>query len=38
MQIICMVRQYLPYSGFEWLRKKEIDEFDLSKISENSPI
>ena len=22
--------QYLPYSGFKWLSKKEIDKFDLN--------
>ena len=30
--------QYLPYSGFEWLSKKEIDKFDLNSIKENSSI
>ena len=28
--------QYLPYGGFKWLSKKEIDEFDLNLIKENS--
>ena len=27
--------QYLPYSGFKWLNKKEIDKFCLNSISEN---
>ena len=29
--------QYLPYGGFKWLSKKEIDEFDLNLVKENSP-
>ena len=29
--------QYLPYSGFKWLKQKEIDEFDVNLIDENSP-
>ena len=28
--------QYLPYSGFEWLNQKEISDFCLNSISENS--
>ena len=28
--------QYLPYGGFKWLSKKEIDEFDFSLVKENS--
>ena len=28
--------QYLPYSGFKWLSKKEIDDFDLNLVKENS--
>ena len=28
--------QYLPYDGFKWLTKKEIDEFDLNLVKENS--
>ena len=24
--------QYLPYGGFKWLSKKEIDEFDLNLV------
>ena len=28
--------QYLPYGGFKWLSKKEIDEFDLNLVKENS--
>ena len=30
--------QYLPYSGFKWLNKKEIDKFCLNSIDENSLI
>ena len=30
--------QYLPYGGFKWLIKKEIDKFHLNSIRENSPI
>ena len=30
--------QYLPYSEFKWLNKKEISEFCLDCISENSPV
>ena len=30
--------QYSPYGGFKWFSKKEIDEFDLNTIGENSPI
>ena len=30
--------QFLPYGGFKWLSKKEIDKFDLNSIDENSPI
>ena len=26
----------LPYSGFKWLNRGEIDNFDVSSISENS--
>ena len=28
--------QYLPYSGFKWLKQKEISDFCLNSISENS--
>ena len=28
--------QYLPYSGFKWLNQKEISDFCLNSISENS--
>ena len=28
--------QYLQYGGFKWLSKKEIDEFDLNLVKENS--
>ena len=27
--------QYLPYGGFKWLTKKEIDEFDLNFVKKN---
>ena len=27
---------YLPYGGFKWLSKKEIDDFDLNLVKENS--
>ena len=30
--------QYLPYSAFKWLNKKEIGDFCLNSISKNSPI
>ena len=30
--------QPLPYGEFDWLTKKEINEFSLDSISENSPI
>ena len=30
--------QYLPYSGFRWLGKKDISDFYLNSISENSSI
>ena len=30
--------QYLPYSGFKWLSQKEISDFCLNYISENSSI
>ena len=38
MQTICMVMQYLPYSEFKWLNKKEIDKFGVGLIGENSSI
>ena len=28
--------QYLPYSGFKWLNQKEISDFCLNSVSENS--
>ena len=28
--------QYLPYGGFEWLNQKEISNFCLNSVSENS--
>ena len=39
-QIICRLGniQYLPYGRFKWLTKKEIGEFDLNSIGENSSI
>ena len=30
--------QYLPHSGFKWLNQKEISDFCLNTISENSSI
>ena len=30
--------QYLPYSGFKWLNHKEISDFCLNSIIENSSI
>ena len=30
------ISQYLPYSGFKWLNQKEISDFRLNSISENS--
>ena len=30
--------QYLPYIGFKWLNQKEICDFYLNSISENSSI
>ena len=27
--------QYLPYSEFTWLNKKEVDGFDVNLVSEN---
>ena len=30
--------QYLPYSGFKWLNQKEISDFCLNSISENSSV
>ena len=30
--------QYLPYSGFRWLNQKEISDFCLNSVSENSSI
>ena len=30
--------QYLPYSGFKWLNEKQISDFCLSSIEENSSI
>ena len=30
--------QYLPYSGFKWLNQKEIRDFCLNSISENSSV
>ena len=34
----CGMSQYLPYSEFKWLNQKEISEFCLNSISENSSI
>ena len=33
-----VMSQYLPYSGFKWLNQKEISDFCLNAISENSSI
>ena len=30
--------QYLPYSGFKWLNKKEVNRFDVDSIGENCSI
>ena len=30
--------QYLPYGGFKWLSKKEINEFDRNLVKENSSV
>ena len=30
--------QYLPYNGFKWLNQKEISDFYLNSVSENSSI
>ena len=30
--------QYLPYTGFKWLNQKEISDFCLNSVSENSSI
>ena len=30
--------QYLPYSGFKWLNQKEISDFCLNSVRENSSI
>ena len=32
------MNQYLPHSGFKWLNQKEISDFCLNSISENSSI
>ena len=32
------VSQYVPYGGFKWLNQKEISNFCLNSISENSSI
>ena len=32
------MNQYLPYGGFKWLSKKEINEFDLNLVKENSSV
>ena len=29
---------YLPYSGFKWLNRGEVDNFDVNSIEDNSPI
>ena len=30
--------QYLPCSGFKWLNKKQINDFCLSVVGENSSV
>ena len=30
------MNQYLPYSKFKWLNKKQIDKFDVDSIGTNS--
>ena len=35
MQIIYM-SQYLPYGQFKWFNQKDVDEFCLNSIRENS--
>ena len=32
------MNQRLPYHGFDWLNKQEINELDFDSISENSSI
>ena len=32
------VSHYLPYSGFKWLNQKQINDFFLNSVSENSSI
>ena len=32
------IGQYLPYSGFKWVNQKEVNDFCLNSISENSLI
>ena len=32
------ITQPLPYGGFDWLTKKEIDKLYLDSISENSSV
>ena len=32
------ISQYLPYSGFKWLNQKEISDFYLNSVSENSSV
>ena len=29
------MNQYLPYSGFKWLSREEVDRFDVNSIEEN---
>ena len=29
--------QYLPYSGFKWLNRGKVDNFDVNSVGENSP-
>ena len=32
----CAMSRYLPYSGFKWLNQREISDFCLNPLSENS--
>ena len=32
------MNQPLPYDGFDWLNKQEINELDLDSVSENSSV
>ena len=36
--IILTICIYLPYGGFKWLNKKEIDNFNIFSIKEDNQI